>query len=154
MNKEELRNWKKVYADDLSYVCYEIEDLIDKPALIILEGDLGAGKTTFCKEFLKDEGVFSPSYSIITETRNALHADFYRLKSSDEITHLEIPMYLEEKTFFIVEWGMKYIYRLYQDIPENFDYYLMEIKINDSDLKSSKKEEFSRDFFFHRLTMD
>jgi tRNA threonylcarbamoyladenosine biosynthesis protein TsaE len=153
MNKKLEREWKKVFESDLSYICYELKDLIETPALIILEGDLGAGKTTFCKSFLKDE-TFSPSYSILTDTPEALHGDFYRLKSSDEIVHLELPMYLQEKKYFFVEWGEKYAEDLYKELPDNYSCFMMKIEINNSDESHKENDQFSRNFFFHSLTFD
>ncbi|MBL7666034.1 MAG: tRNA (adenosine(37)-N6)-threonylcarbamoyltransferase complex ATPase subunit type 1 TsaE [Bacteriovoracaceae bacterium] len=129
MNKNLIRSWKKVYENDLSYIAHEMKDLMELPALILLEGPLGAGKTTFAKALFKGEETFSPTYSIVTNLSQALHADFYRLESASEIENLELPLYLEEKMYLLVEWGAKYYSRLSQDIPENFHHYLMQIEV-------------------------
>lgn len=128
MEKKEIRKWKKVYQSDLSHLVAEFMDSVEEPCTIILEGDLGAGKTTFVKECLdSSKEVLSPSYSLLMEYGDILHGDFYRLKSEEELIELEIPLYLENKNIFMVEWGKKFVYRLEKEIPDNFSFYLLEI---------------------------
>lgn len=131
MEKKVIREWKKVFQSDLSYIVYELKELIKAPALIILEGDLGAGKTTFTQAFLENGQTLSPTYSILSENGQVLHADFYRLEKSEDIIPLELGIYLEGKQFFFVEWGMKFARRLFREIPENFNTYALEIVINE-----------------------
>lgn len=152
MNKKIVREWKKVYRSDLSYIVYELNDLVKVPAMVILEGDLGAGKTTFTQAFVGDKEVLSPTYSILSECRNLLHADFYRIEQSEEILQLEIPLYLEDKQYFFVEWGMKYARRLVRELPENWTPYLLEIFINES--VADSPEGPSRNFILHTLHDD
>ncbi len=130
MNKKLIREWKKVYKSDLPYIVYEMRDLTKAPSMIILEGALGAGKTTFVQLFVGDKEALSPTYSILSETKNILHADFYRLEKNEEILQLELPIYLEEKQYFFVEWGMKFIRRVIRELPENWNSYVLEININ------------------------
>ena len=103
MNKKLIREWKKVYKSDLSYIVYELKDLAKVPAMIILEGDLGAGKTTFIQNFIGEGETLSPTYSILSECKNFLHADLYRVEKNEELFQLEIQMYLEGKQYFFVE---------------------------------------------------
>lgn len=131
MEQNMIREWKKVYQSDLAYIVYELKELVKAPAMIILEGDLGAGKTTFTQHFLENAETLSPTYSILSETRQVLHADFYRLEKSEDIIPLELGVYLEGKQFFFVEWGMKYARRLFREIPENFSAYVLTIAINE-----------------------
>lgn len=152
MNKKLLREWKKVYRSDLSYIVYELKDLTKSPAMIILEGDLGAGKTTFTQSFVGDSEVLSPTYSILSECKNILHADLYRIEKNEEILQLELPVYLEDKQYFFVEWGMKFGRRLLRELPENFSSYLMEINIQEG--HSDSPEGPSRNFFLYSLSED
>ena len=62
MNKKIIREWKKVYRSDLSYIVYEMKDLVKVPAMVILEGDLGSGKTTFTQFFVGESDILSPTY--------------------------------------------------------------------------------------------
>lgn len=152
MNKKLIREWKKVYKSDLSYIVYELKDLTKIPAMIILEGDLGAGKTTFTQNFIGDKETFSPTYSILSESKNILHADLYRIEKNEEILQLELPIYLEDKQYFFVEWGMKYARRLMRELPENYSTYLLEIFINEG--VSENEEGPSRNFFLYSLHDD
>jgi len=135
METKETRVWKKVFESDLPYVADELRSLIDTPAMVIIDGTLGAGKTTFIKEFVKyggGEATCSPSYSILSETPTVLHADLYRIKSSEEIIHLELSLYLEDKEYFMVEWGKDQFSSLYRELPDDYSTYLLEISINES----------------------
>ncbi len=152
MNKKLIREWKKVYKSDLSYIVYELKDLTKIPAMIILEGDLGAGKTTFTQSFIGEKETFSPTYSIISEYKNILHADFYRIEKNEEILQLEIPVYLEDKQYFFVEWGLKFFSRLMRELPENYSAYLIEISINEGPADSI--EGPSRNFSLYSLSED
>lgn len=152
MNKKLVREWKKVYRSDLGYIVYELKDLAKVPCMIILEGELGAGKTTFTQHFMGDKEILSPTYSILSETKNLLHADFYRIEKNEEVLQLEIPSYLEDKQYFFVEWGMKFARRLTRELPENWTPYLLEIQINPG--TSESLEGPSRNFFFSTLHDD
>ena len=144
MVEKEIRSWKKVYESDLPYISYELKQEVDTPALIILDGTLGAGKTTFSKVFIdSDDETMSPTYSILYEAGDILHADLYRIKNREEIIQLEIEEYLDNKNYFLVEWGKKYIHSLQRELPEDFSIYILEISINDMTNETGEK---SRNF--------
>lgn len=151
MNKKAVREWKKVYQSDLSYIVYEMRDLVKVPAMIVLEGPLGAGKTTFVQNFVGEGEVLSPTYSILSEAKNILHADLYRLEKQEEIIQLELSLYLEDKQYFFVEWGMKFARRIFRELPENFNSYVLEIEINES---GDSPEGPSRNFTLSTLHED
>lgn len=151
MNKKVIREWKKVYRSDLGYIVYEMKDLAKVPAMIILDGPLGAGKTTFTQMFVGEKEVLSPTYSILSENKNILHADFYRLEKNEEVLQLELPIYLEDKQYFFVEWGMKFAKRILRELPENYNSYTLEISINEG---SETAEGQSRNFILSSLTDD
>jgi tRNA threonylcarbamoyladenosine biosynthesis protein TsaE len=79
--------------------------------LITLEGDLGAGKTTFTKGLAKGLGVSrtvnSPTFTIIKEYKGATmplyHMDVYRLEDSFE--DLGFDEYFEGNGVTVVEWA-------------------------------------------------
>lgn len=152
MNKKLIREWKKVYRSDLPYIVYEMKDLAKTPAMIVLEGPLGAGKTTFVQMFLGDKEILSPTYSILSETKTVLHADFYRIEKNEEILQLELPIYLEDKQYFFVEWGMKFARRVHRELPENWNSFLLELQINSGNEPSS--EGPSRNFSLYSLHDD
>lgn len=143
MIEKEIRSWKKVYESDLGYISYELKDIVQGPAVILLEGPLGSGKTTFSKIFIENGETFSPSYSILSETNSVLHADFYRIKTREEIIHLELPLYLEDKQYFLVEWGKQHFNSISKELPEDFLCFCLEVSICE---ESQNSEESSRNF--------
>lgn len=153
MKLKPIREWKKVYESDLGYIAYELKDMVEAPAVVILKGEMGAGKTTFTKVFVSETDprskTLSPSYSVLSETPNILHGDFYRLENVDEIIHLELELYLEDKRFFLVEWGEKYIHALTREVPENYSFYQLNLSIND---KTDDNKEQSRNFELFSIT--
>ena len=81
---------------------------------ILLNGDLGVGKTTFVKflaKFLKvKEEVTSPSFTILkqyTGKYNINHFDLYRIESIDELRELGFDEYLDcdSSSILLIEWG-------------------------------------------------
>ena len=147
-----MRSWKKVYESDLDSILMEFMDSVESPSVLILEGDLGAGKTTFTKKFINsiypEADVSSPTYSLVQDIGEVVHADFYRIEDSEEILHLELPLYLEDKNYFIVEWGAKWKHEIEREVSDNFHFYQVNIEINP--LKEG--EEFpSRNYFLFEL---
>ena len=152
MKEQFLRDWKKVFVSDLSYIAHELKDAVRPKAVIFLEGPMGSGKTTFAKSFIEDGNTFSPSYSILSETNTVLHGDFYRLKEPKEILHLELPLYLEDKSYFLVEWGKTYSSSLLKETPEDFEYFSLEITVNsEAQKEDDDRSTFSRNFSLSKL---
>lgn len=128
-----IRNWKKALITDLNNIAVELKEAVEHPAVIILDGPVGAGKTTFTRVLLEEKKEApSPTYSIINEIDNYLHADFYRIEDKNELIHLEIPMYLEDKDFFIIEWGLPFVREIKKIVGDEFYYYQLTIEINDN----------------------
>lgn len=144
-----VRTWKKVLENDLDYLAAELREVVEKPAAIILSGPVGAGKTTFTKKFVKDAPVQSPTYSVINEAGEIAHADFYRIKDPQEIIHLELPLYLEDKEFFLIEWGMPFLKEIARSLEENFSLYELEIEVNREEEKNGQIA--SRNFVLKNL---
>lgn len=137
-----VRAWKKVLESDLPNIVTELKEVVQPPCVIILDGPVGAGKTTFTRAFLEKGSAASPTYSIINEVDNIVHADLYRIEKKDELIHLEIPIYLEEKDYFLVEWGMPYLHELQRIVGDDFKFYQLKIEI---------VNEKSRHFFLNKL---
>jgi tRNA threonylcarbamoyladenosine biosynthesis protein TsaE len=141
-----IRSWKKVFESDLANIVDELKEVAQPPCVIILDGEVGAGKTTFTRSFVLKNEIQSPSYSIINEIDSIIHADFYRIEKKDELIHLEIPMYLEGKDYFLIEWGMQYLQEIKKIVGDEFQYYLLKIEINPltSDQKQSRNYVLSK----------
>ena len=79
--------------------------------LFLLEGNLGAGKTTFVSLIAKKLGielVSSPTFSLISQHKNLTHVDLYRLESMEEIDAAGFwEIFEEDKNIVFVEWSSK-----------------------------------------------
>lgn len=92
-----------------------------KHNILLLKGNLGAGKTTFTQFLLKNLGsedeVNSPTYSIVNEYNSPkgkiYHFDLYRLKNIDEVYDIGIEEYLDNSFLCIIEWPEVYEEELY-----------------------------------------
>lgn len=124
-----MNTWHKVLEQDLPQVVLELQEELEIPAVILLSGPVGAGKTTFAKYFMPQEEIMSPTYSLLHEIDNCVHADLYRLKDASELIHLELPLYLEDKDYFLVEWGKEYWRQIKRVVGDEFFYYELEISI-------------------------
>ena len=86
--------------------------------LVLLSGDLGAGKTFLARSIARALGVpsghaiASPTFTLVQEyavgTRTLLHIDLYRLRGDDElrqIRSLGLPERRADGAILVVEWG-------------------------------------------------
>lgn len=102
--------------------------------ILLLKGNLGAGKTTFTQCLLKNLGsrdeVSSPTYSIVNEydspNGKIFHFDLYRMKNIEEVYDIGIDEYLDNSYLCIIEWPEIYEEELkelphHQIIIENID---------------------------------
>ena len=103
--------------------------------ILLLKGNLGAGKTTFTKELLVKLGstneVSSPTYSIVNEydtpKGKVFHFDLYRLRSVEEAYDFGIEEYLDNCYLSIIEWP-----EIYMDELDGYDFHQMSITNTDS----------------------
>jgi tRNA threonylcarbamoyladenosine biosynthesis protein TsaE len=84
------------------------------PALVLLYGDLGAGKTTLVKGIVSglglaaEEDVTSPSFVFVHAFRNhtrLYHVDLYRIEQAAELDTLGLDDLLAEQAVVVVEWA-------------------------------------------------
>lgn len=89
--------------------------LIKSNKVFLINGKMGAGKTTFikaiCEELGVTDNVNSPTFSIINEykTRNGntiYHFDCYRIKSLDEAKDIGIEDFLYSGNICFIEWSV------------------------------------------------
>lgn len=81
--------------------------------LIVLAGQMGAGKTAFAQGFARALGVHepvtSPTYTLVhsyqTGSNTLHHADLYRLDHTAEVDDLALTELLDDRSIMLVEWG-------------------------------------------------
>jgi len=93
--------------------------LLAPPKLVLLRGDLGAGKTTLVKgiaagfEAAAEEDVTSPTFTLVHEYRgpraNLYHIDLYRIDTQRELETLGLDdLRAESNSILLIEWGEKF----------------------------------------------
>ncbi|KRL90318.1 hypothetical protein FC46_GL000222 [Lactobacillus kalixensis DSM 16043] len=109
--------------------------------LLLLTGDLGAGKTTMTQGIGRALGVRrpvkSPTFTIVREYREAkiplFHMDFYRLEN-DDLSSIDLNAYLHEDGLVVMEWPQV----IMTELPD--EYLQLNIKRVDDSWNSTKRE--------------
>ena len=93
-------------------------DLLSPPKLVLLRGDLGAGKTTLVKGIVagfgvaEEEDVTSPTFTLVHEYRspraNLYHIDLYRVDTPRELETLGLDDLRSDACVLLIEWGEKF----------------------------------------------
>jgi tRNA threonylcarbamoyladenosine biosynthesis protein TsaE len=80
--------------------------------LVALRGELGTGKTTLikgiCRHFQCERQVTSPTFTIVNEYKGSvliLHADLYRIGSTEELEEIGFEDFSRDDAITIVEWA-------------------------------------------------
>ena len=91
---------------------------LPKRAVVLLIGNLGAGKTTLAKGIIdglgagKPEEVASPTFTLIHEYAGAYHIDLYRLDTAAQVATLGLDEIfdhiLDSDAVVLIEWGEKF----------------------------------------------
>ena len=100
-------------ARDTQNIAKNLAKTLSRGEVILLNGDLGAGKTTFTKGLVKGLGgkktVVSPTFTIMhsyDDTRIPVyHFDMYRIADEDELYELGLEEYLYENGVAVIEWN-------------------------------------------------
>jgi tRNA threonylcarbamoyladenosine biosynthesis protein TsaE len=111
----------------------EIAARLRPPLLVLLKGDLGAGKTTLTKGLIsglgaaREEEVTSPTFNLVHEFRipvptgaapqadtrpsKIYHVDLYRIESFNDLESLGLEDALAERAIVIIEWPEHFTFR-------------------------------------------
>lgn len=88
------------------------------PKIVLLRGDLGAGKTTLVKGIAQgfraasEEDVTSPTFTLVHEYRgpsaSVFHIDLYRVDTARQLETLGLDDLVSESSLLLIEWGEKF----------------------------------------------
>ncbi|HLV10592.1 MAG TPA: tRNA (adenosine(37)-N6)-threonylcarbamoyltransferase complex ATPase subunit type 1 TsaE [Halanaerobiales bacterium] len=134
-----IYNYKSNNEKETSKFGKIIGELLEPGQLILLAGELGAGKTTLvqgiCKGAGVDEDVSSPTYTLINEYEGELsicHVDLYRLDKEEDLYDIGIEDYLDNEAVVLIEWPEL----VYDFLPPDFIFIKIEVE-------EGKKREFN-----------
>jgi tRNA threonylcarbamoyladenosine biosynthesis protein TsaE len=92
--------------------------LLAPPKIVLLRGDLGAGKTTLVKGIASgfgaaaEDDVTSPTFTLVHEYRgpgaNLYHIDLYRVDTPRQLETLGLDDLIAENSVLLIEWGEKF----------------------------------------------
>lgn len=89
-----------------------VAGLLKNVPVLLLEGEMGAGKTTFVKYLLaalnSTDNATSPTFSIVNEYLysggKVFHFDLYRLKDLSELMDIGFDEYIDSGSLCLIEW--------------------------------------------------
>jgi tRNA threonylcarbamoyladenosine biosynthesis protein TsaE len=131
---------------DLKTPAIYLADLLYDHKIVALEGQMGAGKTTFVQNVLKSIGVEelegSPTYSLINEYQSTLlgkvyHLDLYRLNAIEEVYDIGIEELLYQNVVCFIEWPEK----MHEMLPDNTIWVYLRVEEDLSRIITIKHED-------------
>lgn len=103
---------------------------LPKRAVVLLIGNLGAGKTTLAKGIISGlgasvpEDVSSPTFTLIHDYHGVYHIDLYRLDRAEQVATLGLQDIFDRESVVLIEWGERF--------PELMPEYRLEIRLRAS----------------------
>ena len=105
-------------ADETIALGRELAKTLQPPRLVLLRGDLGAGKTTLVKGIAEgfraasQQDVTSPTFTLVHEYRgpnvNVYHIDLYRVDTPRQLETLGLDDLIANDSVLLIEWGEKF----------------------------------------------
>lgn len=104
-------------AAETAEVGARIAAMLSPPAVVMLIGDLGSGKTTLAKGIVQalgaapPEEVLSPTFSLVHEYEGepkVYHLDLYRLDTVPQLETLGLEDIWEQRAIVLIEWGERF----------------------------------------------
>ena len=113
-----LRETTTHSAEETTAFGRTLVELLTPPKLVLLRGDLGAGKTTLVKGIAAgfaaaaEEDVTSPTFTLVHEYRGPgatlYHIDLYRVDTPRQLETLGLDDLIGENSILLIEWGEKF----------------------------------------------
>jgi tRNA threonylcarbamoyladenosine biosynthesis protein TsaE len=113
-----LREFTTTSPEETIALGKELVASLAPPKLVVLRGDLGAGKTTLIKGIAEgfnaaaQEDVTSPTFTLIHEYRGptaiVYHIDLYRVDTTRELETLGLDDLMADSSVLLIEWGDKF----------------------------------------------
>src|SRR5690348_18250252 len=114
----EMKTFQTHSAEETTELGRQLAAELKPGSVVLLRGDLGAGKTTLVKGIAeafsaaKAEDVTSPTFTLIHEYRGPevtlYHIDLYRIDTQRELDTLALDDLMEPNTILLIEWGEKF----------------------------------------------
>ena len=105
-------------ADETTELGRQLSSDLKPGTIVLLRGDLGAGKTTLVKGIAEGfhaalaDDVTSPTFTLIHEYRGPeatlFHIDLYRVDTQRELDTLALDDLMDTNTILLIEWGEKF----------------------------------------------
>lgn len=121
-----------------------LADMLPHRAVVLLIGDLGAGKTTLAKGIISGRGaaqpdeVSSPTFTLIHEYGSAsqrnlvYHIDLYRLDQASQVATLGLDELFDRDALVLIEWGERFP----ELLPDNLIRIHLDPDVNDPALRT------------------
>jgi tRNA threonylcarbamoyladenosine biosynthesis protein TsaE len=116
--KDKMKTFETHSADETTELGRQLSADLKPGTIVLLRGDLGAGKTTLVKGIAEGfhaalaDDVTSPTFTLIHEYRGPeatlFHIDLYRVDTQRELDTLAIDDLMDANTILLIEWGEKF----------------------------------------------
>ena len=113
-----MKTFQTHSAEETTELGRSIATELKPGSIVLLRGDLGAGKTTMVKgiaegfQAAKADDVTSPTFTLIHEYRGPAvtlyHIDLYRIDTQRELDTLALDDLISPKSILLIEWGEKF----------------------------------------------
>lgn len=112
-----VHRFKTYSGEETQALGRQLAALLPQKGVVLLIGDLGAGKTTLTKGIVEGrraasaEDVSSPTFTLVHEYGDPVsvyHADLYRLDTPEQVRRLGLEELFEKPVLTLVEWGERF----------------------------------------------
>ncbi len=113
-----MKSFETHSAAETTQLGHDLAQELKPGSIVLLRGDLGAGKTTLVKgiaeafQAARPEDVTSPTFTLIHEYRGPevvlFHIDLYRIDTQRELDTLALDDLMDANSILLIEWGEKF----------------------------------------------